>query len=113
MVPRAGIEAQHTHFAHSLLPQLKGGSGDPNRAAICEGGYNVNEPQEFEPMVDFANSANMYYPKVALENEQPNTVTRTTMIRTLEHKLIYRPDDQSEFYDLAKDPRESQQRLRR
>lgn len=109
----AGIEAQHTHFAHSLLPQLKGGPGDPNRAAFCEGGYNVNEPQEFEPMVDFANSANMYYPKVALENEQPNTVTRTTMIRTLEHKLIYRPDDQSEFYDLAKDPRESQQRLRR
>ncbi len=28
------------------------------------------------------------------------------MIRTQHHKLVYRPDDQSEFYDLVKDPRE-------
>ena len=28
------------------------------------------------------------------------------MIRTLTHKLIYRPDGESEFYDLVKDPRE-------
>jgi hypothetical protein len=28
------------------------------------------------------------------------------MIRTAEHKLIFRPDGQSELYDLRKDPRE-------
>jgi choline-sulfatase len=103
----AGIPARHTHFARSLMPQLLHAEpGDARRAAFCEGGYNTNEPQCFEPLGDFANTANAYYPKVALQNEQPDTITRTTMIRTLEHKLIYRPDDQSEFYDLAKDPQE-------
>jgi len=102
----AGIEAKHTHFAHTLIPQLSGRPGDPDRPAFCEGGYNTNEPQDFEPLQSFSNTANMYYPKVALQNEQPDTITRTTMIRTLRHKLVYRPDDQSEFYDLASDPRE-------
>ena len=39
-------------------------------------------------------------------NEHPETITRTTMIRTLETKLISRPDGLSELYDLKKDPRE-------
>lgn len=103
----AGIAPRHTHFARSLMPQLLHAQpGDAKRAAFCEGGYNTNEPQCFEPLGDFSSTANPYYPKVALQNEQPETITRTTMIRTLQHKLIYRPDDQSEFYDLAKDPRE-------
>jgi arylsulfatase A-like enzyme len=102
----AGIEARHTHFARSLTPQLEGQPGDPRRAAFSEGGYNTNEPQCFEPLGPYGNPANPYYPKVALQNEQPSTVTRTSMVRTLEHKLIYRPDGQSEFYDLRADPRE-------
>ena len=102
----AGIEAKHTHFARSLMPQLKGGAGDPERPAYCEGGYNKNEPQCFEPLDQFSTPDNIYYPKVALQNEQPETVTRSSMIRTAHYKLIYRPDDQSELYDLAKDPRE-------
>jgi choline-sulfatase len=102
----AGITAQHTHFAQSLLPQLHGQAGDPRRAAFCEGGYNTNEPQCFEPLDQFNSPANPYYPKVALQNQQPDTITRSSMIRTQHHKLVYRPDDQSELYDLAKDPRE-------
>jgi choline-sulfatase len=102
----AGIQARHTHFARSLTPQLNGKAGDAERAAFCEGGYNVNEPQCFEPLSQFKDPANPYYPKVALQNEQPETITRSTMVRTLHHKLIYRPDDQSELYDLVQDPRE-------
>jgi len=102
----AGVKARHSHFAKSLIPQLKGSAGDMNRAVFCEGGYNANEPQEFEPDEQFADPSNPYYPKVALQNQQPDTVTRSTMIRTLTHKLVYRPDDQCELYDLAKDPRE-------
>jgi len=102
----AGIKAEHTHFARTLIPQLQGGSGDPKRAAFCEGGYNTYEPQCFEPMEDFSSPADIYYPKVALQNEHPETITRTTSIRTLDHKLILRPDGQSELYDLKKDPRE-------
>jgi hypothetical protein len=45
----SGIEAQHTHFARSLIPQLRGEPGDPRRAAFCEGGYNMYERQLFEP----------------------------------------------------------------
>jgi choline-sulfatase len=101
-----GITAQHTHFARSLVPQLNGKPGDPDRAAFCEGGYNVYEPQCFEPMGEFNNPANIYYPKIKLQNEHPETITRSTMIRTREAKLILRPDGQSELYDLVHDPRE-------
>jgi arylsulfatase A-like enzyme len=102
----AGIEARHTHFARTLSPQLHGEPGDAQRAAFCEGGYNVYEPQCFEPLQDFTSPENIYYPKVSLQNKHPETVTRTTMIRTSDKKLILRPDGQSELYDLAKDPRE-------
>jgi len=43
---------------------------------------------------------------VKLQNEHPETVTRATMIRTLNYKMVARPDGQSEFYHLPKDPRE-------
>ena len=40
------------------------------------------------------------------QQEQPHTVCRSTMIRTLTHKLVRRPDDVNELYDLEKDPKE-------
>ena len=100
----AGIEAGHTHFARSLAPQLHGETGDPGRAAFSEGGYNIYEPQCFEPG-DLKPPA-IYYHKEKLEIDQPETVSRATMIKTPEHKLVVRPGGQSELYDAAKDPRE-------
>jgi hypothetical protein len=41
-----------------------------------------------------------------LQNDHPETITRAAMIRTLDHKLVVRPDGQSEFYDLRRDPLE-------
>lgn len=102
----AGIEPRHTHFAHSLMPQIRGHEGDPNRAVFCEGGYNVYEPQSFEPMSFIRSDHDIYAPKVKLQNEHPETVTRAAMIQTPRHKLVLRPDGQSEFYDMEKDPRE-------
>ena len=102
----AGIPARHTHFARSLMPQARGGAGDAQRAAFCEGGYNVNEPQCFEPMEAAADPKAIYYPKVKLQHEHPETITRATMIRTLEFKMVARPDGLSELYDLKKDPQE-------
>jgi choline-sulfatase len=102
----SGTRAQHTHFARSLMPQLRGEPGDADRAAFCEGGYNRYEPQCFEPMRDFQSPENIYYPKVKLQNDHPETITRATMIRTLDSKLVLRPDGQSEFYDLKRDPNE-------
>jgi len=77
----AGIPAQHTHFARSLMPQLRGERGDPDRAAFCEGGYNRNEPQCFEPMEDFQ-SPRIFTIQGEIAERPPVTITRATMIRT-------------------------------
>jgi choline-sulfatase len=100
----AGVKAQHTHFARSLLPQLGGAAGDPNAAVFLEGGYNANEPQCFEDLP--LKPDHIYYPKIHLQMTRPETITRATMIRTADHKLVVRPDGESEFYDLKRDPRE-------
>jgi choline-sulfatase len=102
----AGIEPQHTHFARSLLPQLRGEPGDAARAAFCEGGYNTYERQLFEPPMTPDQAAEIYYPKRTLQNEHPETITRATGIRTRDYRLVHRPDGVSEFYDLKQDPRE-------
>ncbi|MBW8746550.1 MAG: DUF4976 domain-containing protein [Acidobacteria bacterium] len=39
-------------------------------------------------------------------NEQPAMVSRSAMIRTQTHKLILRPQGQSELYSYREDPRE-------
>jgi choline-sulfatase len=101
-----GIEAQHTHFARSLVPQLRGEPGDSKRAAFCEGGYNTYERQLFEPGLPKEQAAEIYFPKRNLQNEHPETITRATGIRTPDYRLVHRPDGVSELYDLKKDPRE-------
>lgn len=95
----AGTRATHTHFARSLLPQLRGHGGDPERAAFTEGGYNTYEPQAFEPVIE-----GLYGPKTRLQNEHPETITRSACVRTARHKYIARPNDQSELYDCSQDP---------
>jgi choline-sulfatase len=100
----AGIEAKHTHFARDLAPQLCAQTGDSGRAAFAEGGYNVYEPQCFEPLAIVRNE---YTPKIKLQNELPQTVSRSAMVRTRTHKLIWRPQGQNELYDVSSDPGET------
>mgnify|MGYP001182330000 FL=1 len=108
----AGIKAEHTHFAQSLVPQLSGAPGDPDRAAFCEGGYDVHEPNCFEgyprggKTENLMDPAHIYYPKALQQQEQPRSVCRTTMIRTLNYKLIKRTSGENELYDLKNDPKE-------
>ncbi len=104
----AATAARHTHFSRSLLPVARGEPGDPDRAAFTEGGYNVYEPQCFEPA---GAGGGPYAAKVRLENEQPQTVSRSSMIRTATHKLIVRPQGQSELYEYASDPKERHNRF--
>ena len=96
----AGTRATHTNFARSLMPQLHGSAGDPERAAFTEGGYNSYEPQAFEPII-----AGLYEPKTRLQNERPETITRCAAVRTQRYKYIARPNDQSELYDCVADPK--------
>jgi choline-sulfatase len=98
----AGTHATHTHFARSLMPQLHGASGDVNRAAFSEGGYNVYEPQAFEPRL-----GGLYAPKTDLQNEHPETISRCASVKTTRYTYIARPGGQSELYDRAQDPQET------
>lgn len=106
----AGIPAGHTHFARSLVPQLRGAAGDPHRAVFAEGGYDPHEPHCFEGRPGNGRieqtPASIYYPKGRLQQEHPESVCRAAMIRTLHHKLIYRRAGVRELYDLTDDPRE-------
>ncbi|HEV2498115.1 MAG TPA: sulfatase-like hydrolase/transferase [Terriglobia bacterium] len=99
----AGIDAQHTHFSRSLLPQIHGRRGDSERAAFCEGGYNTYEPQCFEPAFP---PEEIYYAKTHLQLTQPDMISRSAMVRTRSHKLILRPSGQSELYAYGQDPDE-------
>ncbi|HWB52798.1 MAG TPA: sulfatase/phosphatase domain-containing protein, partial [Tepidisphaeraceae bacterium] len=74
-----------------------------DRAAFAEGGYNVYEPQCFEPA---GAGGGDYSGKIRLQNEQPDTITRCAMVRTRDHKLILRPQGQSELYSYKEDPQE-------
>ena len=105
----AGVECKHTHFARSLVPQLQGAAGDPDRAAFAEGGYDTHEPHCFEgkPEDGVADNPNSpYYPKAIQQQEEPHSVCRSTMIRTRTHKLTRRTTGQNELYDLKNDPQE-------
>ena len=107
----AGVEAEHTHFARSLVPQLRGSQGDPDRAVFAEGGYDTHEPNCFEGRWspgDISPDPNgIYYPKAIQQQEHPDSVCRATMIRTLDHKLIRRTAGLSELYDMKNDPGET------
>lgn len=105
----AGTRANHTHFARSLMPQLRGLPGDKARCAFAEGGYNLYEPQCFEN--DDTDPTSIYYPKEHLETSRPETITRVAMIRTPDYKLIHRPQGQSELYVYADDPNELNNRF--
>ncbi len=110
----AGVACRHTHFARSLTPQLAGAPGDPDRAVFAEGGYDPHEPHCFEGckggFQDVADKAGIYYLKGLQQQEHRESVCRSAMIRTATHKLVERPGDVSELYDLTHDPLELKNR---
>ncbi len=107
----AGVEAKHTHFALSMADQLAGAPGDADRTIYAEGGYDPHEPHCFEGtpggFQDIGNTTDgIYYPKGLQQQQRPEGSVRCTMLRTATHKLIRRPLDVSELYDLRTDPDE-------
>ncbi len=106
----ADISIRHTHFAKDLTPQLRGQKDDLERYVFCEGGYDTHEPHAFEGYAQRVDTlkdpTSIYFPKALQQQNDPLSVCRTVMIRSLKYKLIRRTEDASEFYDLEKDPME-------
>lgn len=119
----AGIKPDFTHHATSLVPQLRGEKGDPTRLVYSEGGYTWTTEIETMAGTSSTSETNMYFRR-ALEEVQNYTgncsqdhwsdvnwgscagIPRAVMVKSLRYKLVYRPDDVSEFYDLKLDARE-------
>ncbi len=99
----AGTPARHTHFARSLLPQLAGAAGDPDRAAFTEAGINVYEPQAFDTP-----SGGVYRRKSELAAAEPVLVSRAASVRTRRYSYVHRPQGTGELYDRLRDPSERQ-----
>ena len=108
------IKLRYAQFGVSLKPQIQGAAGDPERAAYCEGGYDVWEPWCFEPdcfdgsylahpMVEGTD----YYPRDIQQQEAPDTVCRVVMQRYKDWKLVVRTNGQNEMYNMVKDPWEA------
>ena len=98
----------------SLRPQVEGAPGDSERAAYCEGGYDVREPWCFEPECfrgTYLEAPQIegtdYYPKCLQQQEEPDTVCRVVMQRYKDWKLMVRTNGQNELYNMKDDPWEA------
>lgn len=108
------IRLHYAQFGVSLKPQLEGAPGDGERAAYCEGGYDVREPWCFEPEC-FKGSyldrpqveGTDYFPKCLQQQEAPDTVCRVVMQRYKDWKLMVRTNGQNELYNMKEDPWEA------
>lgn len=107
---QAEILPRHTHFARSYAAQLQGAPGDPTRVVFTEGGYARHEAHCFEGQPDHngiaRDASHIYYPKGLQQQEFPDSVGRVVALRTMTHRLVYRPTGQCELYDLTRDPQE-------
>jgi choline-sulfatase len=115
----ADVPLPYTQFGRSLLPQLRGAPGDPDRAVFAEGGYDGFPGRELHALeghpprdaakkarVEAAGGVFRMGPKPRMQQERPDTVRRCAMIRTRTHKLVRRPHGAHELYDLGEDPLE-------
>jgi arylsulfatase A-like enzyme len=105
-----GIDPGYDSFGRSLLPVIAY-PGAPHRdVAFCEGGRRPDEVQvsERESLERFGERApeSLYYPKLSIQVNDPAAHCRAVMIRSLAFKYIRRAGQPDEFYDLAEDPQE-------
>eukprot|EP00039_Didymoeca_costata_P024404 m.10206 g.10206 ORF g.10206 m.10206 type:complete len:545 (+) comp4220_c0_seq2:22-1656(+) len=109
MLDLANLTQNNTwiRFGESLKTQLMGGEGDMGRFVYSEGGFYFENEQMIEANECLsACPAGMYCPR-GQEEASKNGSPRAAMIRNLTAKLVHRPTGMSELYDLAADPRET------
>ena len=104
-----GLPIGWDQFGVSLAAQLAGEPGDPDRVSYTEGGYDTREPHVFEGTAAYAPlmvEGTVYYPKMVMQQREPETVCRTVMRRDVRYKFVCRTDGSDELYDMLSDPEE-------
>ena len=106
-----GIEPGYTHFGRSLLPVLAGATDEHRDAVFCEGGRLDGERHAME-LESEAHTVptGLYWPRVGLQSRIPEH-SKAVMCRTRRFKYVRRLYETDEFYDLASDPGETQNRI--
>jgi arylsulfatase A-like enzyme len=100
----AGIDLQHTQFGRSLLPLVLGHTNEHRNAVFADGGQLPWEKHTLETLWP---KDTIYYEKTRIQNDDPTTVAKGTMVRTAEWKYVARLEGrEEELYDLKADPGE-------
>lgn len=101
-----GIELSESNYSRSLVPLLAEDQSIREHV-FCEGGRMENEKH---CMDGGHHPSNLYWARTSLQEKIPEH-TRAVMIRNKEYKYIYRYYEQDEFYDLKKDPKETDNKI--
>ena len=109
----AGVTPDHTHFGHSLLPQLADPLLEHRKYVFCEGGRSAGETHcdEYHENGEKGPSpASPYWPKMMAQLDD-TAHSKGIMIRDHEKKYISRTLGPDEYYDLLRDPEEKINRI--
>ncbi len=103
----AGVTPGYCQFGKSLCGTLA--TATPHRDAVfCEGGRLHGETQAMEPEHG-PNSP--YWPRISTQHTEGPAHTKGCMVRMGDYKYVLRLYEHDEFYDLAADPMETDNRI--
>ncbi len=103
----AGVSSAHPHFGKSLKAALSDPSYEGREFVFCEGGRTREERQAMELLEHIAVC---YRPRLHAQTDDI-CHTKATMIRSKRFKYVKRLYETDEFYDLANDPLEQENRI--
>ena len=87
----AGIQAQHTHFARSLMPQLRDNPAIRGAPHSAKGATTVMSLKTSND-ARFQHACEYLLPESEAAKRSSRTISRATSIRTVDLKMVLRPD---------------------
>ncbi|SEH02167.1 Arylsulfatase A [Nonomuraea solani] len=97
----AGVpDDTHRHYGRSLVPRLRGDTGEHRSLAFSEGGFTVEEEPQFE------NAPFPYDAKTDLQHAEPSLVGKAVAVRDRRWSYVHRLYAPPELYDREADPGE-------
>ncbi len=98
-----GVKLDYVQYGKSLLPLLAE-EREHKDAVFCEGGRVHGDLPSME--TGHHNPADIYWPRISVQQEEGPQHTKATMIRMGDLKYIQRLYERDELYDMKKDPAE-------